>query len=103
MKSFKLHEIVSNGRQKLEQWQKDCHEKIDHFFEKKYQELDRLVSKKLDQQQEKILYVQSKMSKLVREQEAIRDDIDTLTSIIHQLETEIKKLNKHISRSALDR
>ncbi|CAF3660678.1 unnamed protein product [Rotaria sordida] len=42
------------------------------------------ATEKLDQQQEKILYIiQSKMSKFVHEQEAARDDIDTLTSTIH--------------------
>jgi hypothetical protein len=91
LKSFNIHETVSDGRQKLGKWRKDCHEKIDRFFEGKCQELDRLVAEKLDCQREKILHIQSKMAKLIREQEATRQDIDALTSTIHQLE---KKMNK---------
>jgi len=94
LNSFNIHEAVINGRQKLEEWRKDCHEKVDHFFEKKRQKLDRLIAKKLDKQQEEILCIQSKVSKLVREQEAIRQDIDSLTSTIRHLKDEMNKIEE---------
>ncbi|CAF3364799.1 unnamed protein product [Rotaria socialis] len=94
LESLKLHDIVRNGHQKLKQWQQDCHEKIDHLFEKKYQELDRLVTEKLDQQRESIRRLHSKLSKLVHEQEATRNDIDMLSTAIRQIEIDLKKIEQ---------
>jgi hypothetical protein len=94
LKSFNIHEAISDGRQKLEKWTKDCHEKIDRFFEEKYQELEHLIADKLDRQQKEILRIQSKVAKLVREQETTRQDIDLLTATIRQLEKEMNKLEE---------
>jgi hypothetical protein len=94
LKSFNICEIVGVARQKLEQWRKDCHEKIDNFFEKKCQELDRLAASQLNTQHDRFLHVQSKMTKLIREQEVTRHDIDILTSDICQLEKEMKEIEK---------
>jgi len=94
LKSFNIHQTVSDGRQKLDKWRKDCHEKIDRFFEEKCQELDRFVVDKLDRQRTEILHIQSKMAKLTREQEATRHDIDLLTSTIRQLEKAIDKIKE---------
>lgn len=90
LKLFDLNEVVENGRRKLEQWQKESHEKIDQFFEKKCQELEQLVNEKYQRQQDKIDELQSKLTKLISEQEATRHDIDTLTSTIRELEVEMK-------------
>ena len=49
---------------------------------------------KLDRQREEILHIQSKLTKLIREQEATRQDIDTLTSTIRQLEKEMNKIEE---------
>jgi hypothetical protein len=72
LRSFNLNETVTDCRQKLEQWRLDSHQKIDYFVEQKRQELDRLVAKKLDKQRESFFHIQSKITKLVREQEATR-------------------------------
>jgi hypothetical protein len=48
----------------------------------------------LDKQQEEILRIQSKVSKLVREQEATRQDIDSLTSTIRHLKDEMNKIEE---------
>jgi hypothetical protein len=93
-KSFNIHEAVSTGRQKLEECRKDYHEKIDRFFEEKYQELDGLIAEKLDRQRKEIFHIQSKMAKLIREQEATRQDIDLMTLTIRQLENEMKKIEE---------
>ncbi len=94
LKSFNIHEAVSDGRQKLEQWRKDCHEKIDRFFEEKCQELEHLIGDKLDRQRKEILHIQSKVAKLVREQETTRKDIDSLTATIGQLEEEMNNIEE---------
>jgi hypothetical protein len=94
LKSFNIHEAISDGRQKLEKWRKDCHKKIDRFIEEKYQELEHLIADKLDRQQKEILRIQSKVAKLVREQETTRQDIDLLTATIRQLEKEMNKIEE---------
>ncbi|CAF0822885.1 unnamed protein product [Adineta steineri] len=93
LQSFNVHEVTGIGREKLEQWRKDCHEKIDQIFEKKCQELDYLFTEEMEQQNKKVLQIKSKIDKLIREQEATKQDIDLLTSEIHQLDEEITKLN----------
>jgi hypothetical protein len=94
LKSFNIHEAVSNSRQKLEKWQKDCHEKIDYCFQKKCQELDCFVAEKLNSLREKIVQMQSKVAKFIREQETTRQDIETLTSNIRQLQEDISKIEQ---------
>ncbi|CAF4275567.1 unnamed protein product, partial [Adineta steineri] len=49
LQSFNIQEVTDIGRGKLEQWRKDCHEKIDHIFEKKCQELDYLFTEEMEQ------------------------------------------------------
>jgi len=94
LKALNIQDIYGDCRQKLEQWCQDCHKKIDHFFEQKCQELDRLVAEKLDKQQENINHIRSKVVELIREQEATRQDIDTLTSTIRHLEKEMNKIER---------
>jgi hypothetical protein len=91
LKTINIQDVVSGSRKKLEQWRRDCYEKINRFFEQKCQELDRLVVDKLDKQRENILQIQMKVAKLVREQEVTRQDIDLLTADIRQLENEINE------------
>jgi hypothetical protein len=94
LQSFNICEAVSFARQELEQWRKDCHEKIDDFFEQKCQEIDCLATSELNEQRDRFLHVQSKINKFIRQQEATRHDIEILTSDICQLEREMKKLEK---------
>jgi hypothetical protein len=94
LKALNIQDIYGDCRQKLEQWCRDCHKKIDHFFEQKCQELDRLVAEKLDKQRENITQIRSKVAELIRDQEATRQDIDTLTSTIRHLEKEMNKIEQ---------
>lgn len=94
LQSLDIHKTTNHGRQKLENWRRECHEKIDSFFEKKCQELNRVFDEKLDQQKQEILCIQSKIAKLIREQEVTRQDIDLLTSTIRQLENQMKKIEE---------
>jgi len=89
-----IHETVHDCREKLEEWRLDCHQKIDCFFEQKCQELDRLIAAKIDEEREKILHIKTKLVKLTREQEATRQDIDTLTSSIRNLGKAMNKIEQ---------
>jgi hypothetical protein len=43
-KSFYDHRTIHDAPRKLEYWRKECHQKIDEFFERKIQELDQLIA-----------------------------------------------------------
>ncbi len=92
--TFNLHEKTYHCRQKLEQWRLDCHRAIDRLFEQKCEELDRLFTMKTNDQREKISEIQTKLGKFIREQEATRQDIDTLTSTIRHLGRNINKIEQ---------
>jgi hypothetical protein len=92
LKSLNIQKVVGNGRQKLEEWRMDCHQKIDFLFEQKCQELDRLIDEKVKKQQEEIVQIKSKVAELIREQETTRQDIDLLTSTIHHLKEQMDKV-----------
>jgi hypothetical protein len=94
LSTFDIQKKTANCREKLEQWRVDCHEKIDLFFEEKCQELDQLISEKVDKQRQEITRVQSVLVELVREQEATRQYIDLLTSNIHHLEIEMNNIEQ---------
>ncbi len=89
-----LEETTRDCREKLEEWRLDCHRKIDHFFEQKCHELDRLIAVKIDEEREKIIHIQGKLTKLIRDQEATRHDIDILTSTIRDLEKEMNNIEQ---------
>ncbi len=89
-----LRETARDCRKKLEEWRLDCHQKIDSFYERKCQELDHLVAIKVDEERQKILHIETKLDKLIREQEATRQDIDILTSTICQLEKEMNNIEE---------
>ena len=89
-----MQQTFDECREKLEQWCLDCHQKIDYFFEQKYKELDQFIATRTDGQRVKIFQLQSKIAKLIRGQEATRQDLDTLTSTIGQIEKEIQKIEQ---------
>jgi hypothetical protein len=94
LKTLNTKDILVSCHQKLEKWREDCRKNIDHFVEKKYQELDRLIAEKLDKQQEEITHIRSKFAELIGDQEATHQDIDTLTSTIRRLEKEMNKIEE---------
>jgi polyhydroxyalkanoate synthesis regulator phasin len=94
LKTINIQKTIGDYRQKLEQWRVDSQKRIDHFFEQKCQDLDRLVAEKIDQQREEINRLQSKISGLIREQQATRQDIYTLTSTIDHLERQINTIGE---------
>jgi hypothetical protein len=89
-----VQQTLDQCHQKLDKWRLECHKKIDYFFEQKCQELEQIITAKTDGQREKIFHLQSKVARLIRHQEATRQDIDTLTSTIRLIEKEINKIER---------
>lgn len=87
-----LNEIAVDCRKKLEELRIDAHKLIDNFFEQKCQELNNLITPKINEQQEKMLQLKMKLAKLIHEQEATQQDIDTSTSTIRQLDKNMNKI-----------
>jgi hypothetical protein len=94
LKTLNTEDILGNCHQKLEQWRQDCHKKINDFVDKKHQELDLLMDEKVNKQEEEITHIRSKLDGRIREQEATRQDIDTLTLAIRRLENQMNKIEE---------
>ena len=91
LKSLNIEQAF-NYRQKLEEWRDDCHQKIERLFERKSKQLDRLIDEKIKKHQKEIREIQARIGELIREEEATRQDIDSLTSTIQQLKEEMDKI-----------
>ena len=94
LKSIDLEQTRRESYQKLEQWKSECYLTIERFFEEKCRDLDRLLEKKIDQKQKDIERIRGKMTEFVREQEATHTEIDTLTSMVRDLEHEIHQIEQ---------
>jgi len=90
--AINIDKIKNNSRQKLDQWRIDCHKIIDRFYEEKCQELDRCVTESIDKQRKEIADVRSKMTKLIEKQETTKNDINSLTSAISNLEQKMNEI-----------
>jgi hypothetical protein len=93
--AINIDRITNESRYKLNQWRIDCHQIIDRFYEKKCQEFDRYVTGNIDKQRREIADVRSKMTELIEKQETTNNDIDTLTSVIRNLEEKMNEI-EHI-------
>ncbi|CAM4927923.1 unnamed protein product [Rotaria socialis] len=102
LKTFNIEKHTYNCRQKLEQWRIDCHEKIELVFAEKCQELDRFVAEKLEQQEQEMVRLKLRLTELIREQEATRQDIISLTANIHHLQNEIDKIDQTFIHMNID-
>jgi predicted ribosome quality control (RQC) complex YloA/Tae2 family protein len=94
LKAFNIENMIGDCRRKLEQWRVECHQKIDHFFEQKCQELDQSVAEQLNKQRKEIDRIQLQLAELIREEYSTRRDLDLLTSNIGNLEREMNKIEQ---------
>ncbi|CAF0936454.1 unnamed protein product [Rotaria sp. Silwood1] len=94
LKSINLEKSIGDSYEKLEKWRVDSHKTIDYFFERKYQELDRCIAKKMDKQREEICLMRIKISELIQGEEATHKDIDSLKSTLLGLEREMNKIEQ---------
>jgi hypothetical protein len=94
LQSLNIQNLVGDCHRKLEEWRRDCHKKIDHIFEQKCQEFDRLINEKIKKEKVKIDQIRLKMSEFIREQETTRQDIDSLTSTIRQLQRNMDNIEQ---------
>jgi hypothetical protein len=74
--------ITAGSRQKLEQWRDDCYKKIDDIFEQKCDELERLTSQKINEQNEELIQIRLTLSRHIQDQDAIRQTIDSMMSTV---------------------
>ncbi len=94
LQALNIQNLVGDCHQKLEEWRRDCHKKIDRIFGQKCEELDRLINEKVKKEKEKIDEIRLKMTELIREQETTRQEIDSLTSTIRQLQRNMDNMEQ---------
>ncbi|CAF5061187.1 unnamed protein product, partial [Rotaria magnacalcarata] len=54
-----IENMISESRQKLDQWRSDCYNLIDRFYEQKCREFDRHVAEIIDRQRKEINRIRS--------------------------------------------
>ena len=84
--AINIEHKTEDCRRKLEQWRNDCHKQIDDLFEQKCKEINRRLTRKVKKQKEEIDQIRSTVTALIREEEVSRQDIDSLTSTIRDLD-----------------
>lgn len=94
LKEFNVSQAVGSCRQKLDEWRNTSRTMIDCLYERKCQELDQHVTDKIERQRENINATQSRMTEMVREQEATRPDIAFLTASIQDIEKEMNNIEE---------
>ena len=93
LNTLNIQNITGESRRKLEQWRDRSHQQqIDRLFEQKCEELDRIMNEKIQKQREEVTHLQSKIAEIIREQETTRQQIDSLTSAIHDLKEQMNEL-----------
>ncbi|CAM4742405.1 unnamed protein product [Rotaria magnacalcarata] len=86
-----IENMISESRQKLDQWRSDCYHLIDRFYEQKCREFDRHVAEIIDRQRKEINRIRSNTATLIHKQDILPKDIDYITTITGQLEQDIDK------------
>jgi len=94
LNTLNIESITDESRRKLEQWRDRSHQQIDRLFEQKCQELDRIINEKTQKQREELNRLQSKLAEMIREQETTRQQIDSLTTKIHDLKEQMSEIEK---------
>jgi hypothetical protein len=93
--AINVDKITQETRHKLNQWRIDCHQIIDRFYEEKCEELDRCVNETMNKQRKEIANLRAKMTKLIEKQETTKNDINSLTLAIRNLEQKMNEI-EHI-------
>jgi len=84
-----IENMMSESRQKLDEWRKDSYSLIDRFYEQKYREFDRHVAGIVDKQRKEINRIRSNIATLIHKQDILHKDIEYITTTARQLEQEI--------------
>ncbi|CAF0805802.1 unnamed protein product [Adineta steineri] len=89
-------ELIENCYEKLDKWRDDSYKTIDRLYEKKCQEIKQRFHDNLNQRQEKITELQTKITDLLQEEDISRQSINLLIVDVENLEEEMNKLEQTI-------
>ena len=92
LNTLNIENMTADSRRKLEQWRDRSHQQIDRLFEQKCEELNRIMNTKIQKQREEVTHLQSKIAEIIREQETTRQQIDSLTTTMHDLKEQMNEL-----------
>jgi hypothetical protein len=84
-------EINDKSHKKLEKWRDDCYTMINHYYEKKHQELQQRYVERVEKYGKEIHQMKEKVNDLIREEEATHEDIPTLKATINDIRRDIKQ------------
>jgi hypothetical protein len=92
--TLNIGELTTDCREKLDQWRDDCFMMINHFYEKKCEELDKRCMKRRDLLQVEIDQIRAKLTKLICEQEITSEDLEILTLNIYDVKRKIVQIKE---------
>jgi hypothetical protein len=86
--------LIGQSLQKLETWRDESHQMIDRLYGKKRQELEQNYAQKTEKQRKEIDEIQSKINKLIHEQNTTEEDIQLFKTTINNIKHEIKDIHQ---------
>src|ERR1700722_16884972 len=94
LNAINIQQMIGDSREKLDKWRVNSHKIIDRFYEQKCEELDRRINKIINKQREDIAQMRLKVARLIQEQEATSDKIESLKSSIRSVERALENIQQ---------
>ncbi len=92
--NINVNDLISNCRQKLDQWRDDCYKTINLFYEEKCQELQQRCYERFDKYRKEIDQMKSKTNELIQEHEATYEDIPFLKATINDIKRNVNQFKE---------
>ena len=87
-------EINDKHYKKLDKWRDDCYTMINHYYEKKHQELQERYMERVEKYGKEIDQIKEKINDLICEEEATHEDIPALKASINDIKHNIKQFEE---------
>ncbi|CAF2802593.1 unnamed protein product [Rotaria sp. Silwood2] len=97
--------IESSSLTELKQWREYAHRTVDQFYETKYRQFEQFIQERKDKQRKELDRIRSNVNKVIQEQEATQEQINSMTESIRSFEQDVNNLQHvhfHISPLIID-
>ncbi|CAF4434934.1 unnamed protein product, partial [Adineta steineri] len=93
LQQVNVDSLLQPIRIQLDQWKQEAFQSIEHIYEQKSNELNELISKKLNQLRQETEQIQTKIAQVIRNHDSTNEQIDIFVKTIQNLERETTDIN----------
>ena len=87
-------ETNDKTHKKLDKWRDDCYTMINHYYEKKHQELQERYMERVEKYGKEIKKIKEKIHEIIVENEVTHEDIPALKASINDIKHNIKQFEE---------